>query len=99
MNMDCRQLKALARRADRAKGKERKRLVERLVREPPKLDPFEGYDEFTIWLAKLVARVKWGEAVGAGAASQVSHEARLQGWEAGVGDTEEPVIVYALVCI
>jgi hypothetical protein len=33
--------------------------VGRLIRELPKLDPFEGRDEFMIWLAKLVARVKW----------------------------------------
>jgi hypothetical protein len=54
-----RQLKALARRADRARGEERNRLVEELVRELPKLDPFEGFSEDTIWLAKLVARLKW----------------------------------------
>ncbi len=53
------QLKALAHRAERAKGEKRKRLVEKLIRELPKLDPFEGMDEFTVWLAKLVARVKW----------------------------------------
>jgi hypothetical protein len=36
------QLKALARRADCASGGERKRLMEQLIRELPKLDPFEG---------------------------------------------------------
>lgn len=44
-----RELKALARRADRAKGEKRKRLVEELIREIPKLDPFEGCDEFMVW--------------------------------------------------
>lgn len=58
------QLKALARRADRARGEERNWLVEGLIRELPKLDPFEGCDEFTIWLAKLIARMKWGDADG-----------------------------------
>lgn len=57
--MNYRELKALARRADLAKGKKRKLLVEELIRELPKLDPFEGVNEFTIWLAKLIARVKW----------------------------------------
>lgn len=38
------QLKAPARRADLAQGEERRRIVERLIRELPKLDPFEGYD-------------------------------------------------------
>ena len=56
-----RELKALARRADKARGDERKRLVEKLIRELPKLDPFEGCDEFTVWLAKLVARVRWAD--------------------------------------
>lgn len=36
------QLKALVRRADRARSEERKRLVEELIRELPKLDPFRG---------------------------------------------------------
>ena len=54
-----RQLKALARRADRSKGEERKRLVEKLMRELPKLDPFEGFSEGAVWLAKFLARVKW----------------------------------------
>ncbi len=62
--MNYRELKELARRADRAKGEERKRLVETLIQELPALDPFEGCDEFTIWLAKLVARVKWYDAQG-----------------------------------
>jgi len=53
------QLKALARRADRVHGEKRKQLVERLIRELPKLDPFEGVGGDTIWLAKLVARMKW----------------------------------------
>lgn len=41
--MNYPQLKALARRADLAKGEERKRLVEELIKELPKLDSFEGY--------------------------------------------------------
>lgn len=57
--MNYRELKALAGCADRARGEKRKRLVEKLIRELPKLDPFEGYDEFTVWLAKLVAKMKW----------------------------------------
>ena len=57
--MNYRELKSLARRADRARGEERKRLVEKLIRELPNLDPFEGCDEFTVWLAKFLARVKW----------------------------------------
>ena len=60
--MNYHELKALARRADHAQGEERGWLVEKLVKELPKLDPFEGYDEFTIWLAKLIARVKWSSA-------------------------------------
>jgi hypothetical protein len=40
--MNHRQLKAPARRADRASDGERKRLVEKLIRKLPKLDPFEG---------------------------------------------------------
>lgn len=39
------ELKELTRRADRARGEERKRLVEKLMRELPKLDPFEGFSE------------------------------------------------------
>jgi len=57
--MNYRKLKALARRADRARGEERKRLVERSMRELPKLDPFEGMNEFKIWRVKLIARLKW----------------------------------------
>ncbi|MBA7501629.1 hypothetical protein ES706_00202 [subsurface metagenome] len=57
--MNYRELKALARRADPARDKERKRLVEKLIRELPKLGPFKGFSEGTIWFAKLVARVKW----------------------------------------
>jgi hypothetical protein len=60
--MNYHQLKAHARRADRAKGEKRKQLVEKLIRELPKLDPFEGVDEFTVWLARLIARVKWFSA-------------------------------------
>ena len=60
--MNYRKLKALARRADRARGEERRRLVENLIKELPKLDLFEGYDEFTIWLAKLLVRMKWFDA-------------------------------------
>jgi len=56
------ELKKLAKRADRARGEERKRLVEKLIRELPKLDPYEGFSEGAIWLAKLVARVKWADA-------------------------------------
>jgi len=56
------QLKALARRADHAKGKERKRLVEALLKALPGLDPFEGFSERAIWLAKLIARLKWSNA-------------------------------------
>lgn len=40
--MDHGQLKALARRADRARGEERERLVEVLISASPNLDPFEG---------------------------------------------------------
>ena len=39
------------------RGEERRRLVEKLIRELPKLDPFEGH-AFIIWLARLVARTK-----------------------------------------
>lgn len=53
------ELKVLARRADQARGEERKQLVEELIRELPKLDPFEGFGEGAVWLAKLVARMKW----------------------------------------
>ena len=58
------ELKELARRADRARGEERRRLVDKLMKELQKLDPFEGHDEFTIWLARLLARVKWSETEG-----------------------------------
>lgn len=57
--MNYLELKALAHRADFAKGEERKQLVEELMKELPKLDPFEGVDEFMVWLVKLVVRVKW----------------------------------------
>jgi hypothetical protein len=57
-----RQLKALAKRADCAKGKERKRLVETLLKALPTLDPFEGFSEQAIWLAKFLARLKWFDA-------------------------------------
>lgn len=60
--MNYRELKALARRADRARGEKRKRLVEKLIRELPKLDPFEGFSDDTIWFARLLARVNWGDA-------------------------------------
>lgn len=53
------ELKAPARRADRAKGEKRKRLVEKLIQELPKLDPFENFSEGAVWFAKLVARLKW----------------------------------------
>lgn len=33
--------------------------MEKLIRELPKLDLFEGCDKFTIWLAKMLAKVKW----------------------------------------
>lgn len=57
--MNYRELKALARRADLAKGEEHRQLVEELITELPKLDPFEGFSEGAVWFAKLVARVKW----------------------------------------
>jgi len=57
--MDHRQLKALARRADRARGRERERLVEILLEALPRLDPFEGFSEGAVQLAKLLARLKW----------------------------------------
>jgi hypothetical protein len=60
--MNHKQLKALACRAGRAKGEERRRLVEKLMEELPKLDPFEGFSEGAVWLAKLVARLKWSGA-------------------------------------
>ncbi|MBA7629462.1 hypothetical protein ES703_36961 [subsurface metagenome] len=41
--MNYQELKALARRADRARGEERKRLVEKLIKELPKLGPFESF--------------------------------------------------------
>lgn len=62
--MNYLELKELAERADNAKGEKRKRLVEGLIKELPRLDPFEGFDEFTIWLAKLLARVKWVDGAG-----------------------------------
>jgi len=43
--MGYQQLMALARRADRAKGRERERLVEALLEALPRLDPFEGFSE------------------------------------------------------
>jgi len=49
--MNYRKLKAIARRADRAQGEKRKRLVERLIKELPKLDPFEGFSGGAVWLA------------------------------------------------
>jgi hypothetical protein len=60
--MNYRQLKALARRADCARGKERERLVEALLKALPELDPFEGFSEEEIWLAKFLARLKWFDA-------------------------------------
>jgi len=60
--MKYKQLKALARRADCAKGKERQQLVEALLKALPTLDPFEGFSEDFIWFVKLVARFKWLEA-------------------------------------
>lgn len=62
MGFTLEKLKALASRADRARGEERKRLVDKLIRELPKLDLFEGCDEFTVWLAKLIVKVKWFDA-------------------------------------
>jgi hypothetical protein len=59
--MNYQQLKALARRADCAKGKERERLVETLLKALPTLDPFEGFSEEFIWFVKLLARFKWLE--------------------------------------
>jgi len=60
--MNYRQLKALARRADCTKGKERERLVEALLKTLPTLDPFEGFSKEAVWLAKLLARLKWFDA-------------------------------------
>lgn len=60
--MNYRELDALARRADRARSKGRRRLVDRLAKELAKLDPFKGFNEETIWLAEFLARVKWIEA-------------------------------------
>lgn len=57
--MNYYELKALAHRADEAGGEVRKRLVGKLIRELPKLDPFEGFSEGAVWLAKFLARVKW----------------------------------------
>jgi hypothetical protein len=57
--MDYRQLKALARRADRATGKRRERLVEALLKALPGLDPFEGFSKEEIWVAKFLAKLKW----------------------------------------
>ena len=62
--MNYRQLKELARRADRAKGEKRKRLVDKLIRELPKMDPLEEISEETVWLVKFLARVKWIEVDG-----------------------------------
>jgi hypothetical protein len=59
--MNYRQLKALARRADRARGEERKRLVEKLIRELPKLNPWEGVNSRTRQLAEYLAWIKWIE--------------------------------------
>ncbi len=57
--MNYHELKKLACRADRARGEARKRLVEKLIRELPKHDPFESFSEGAVWLAKMLARVKW----------------------------------------
>lgn len=57
--LNYQEIKTLARRADRARGEERKRLVERLIRELPRLDPFEGISEETIWFARFLVRMKW----------------------------------------
>lgn len=62
--MNYRQLKDLARRADRARGEERRRLVERLMRELPKLDPWEGVNPRTRQLAEYLAIIKWIEIMG-----------------------------------
>lgn len=43
--MNYLELKALARRAQRSKGEERRRLVEELIKGLPRLDPFEGFSE------------------------------------------------------
>ena len=60
--MKYQRLKNLARRADRAKGKEREQLVEVLLKALPSLDPFEGFSAQAIWLAKFLARLKWFDA-------------------------------------
>lgn len=41
------ELKELAKRADRARGEERRQLVDKLIRELPKLDPFEGHSDYS----------------------------------------------------
>ncbi len=57
-----RKLKELGRRADLARGEEREELVEILIRELPRLDPFKGFSEGAIRLARLLARLKWFRA-------------------------------------
>jgi hypothetical protein len=43
---------------------ERRRLVEKLIQELLGLDPFEGFSEGAVWLARFLARVKWVEVDG-----------------------------------
>lgn len=43
-------------------GARREKLVEILIREFPRLDPFEGFSGGAIWLARLLARLKWFRA-------------------------------------
>lgn len=33
--------------------------MDTLIKELLELDPFEGCDEFKVWLVKLVTRVRW----------------------------------------
>lgn len=60
--MDHQQLKALTRRADRAKGRKRERLAEALLEALPELNQFEGFSEQAVWLAKFLARLRWFNA-------------------------------------
>ncbi|KXB01618.1 hypothetical protein AKJ44_02355 [candidate division MSBL1 archaeon SCGC-AAA261F17] len=57
--MNYRELKELARRVDQSWGEERERLLQKLLRKLPELDPFEGHSDFAVMVAKMLARVKW----------------------------------------
>ena len=52
-------IEELAKAANKARGEERKRIVEELAVELLKRDPFEGIDPTLVWLAKTIARLKW----------------------------------------